>query len=156
MEIKEIMEAFAARAGVTDFAPDEEGVYHFGFDDMRVTFAEAGGRLLTLAEVGEVPPEGRERLYGVLLESMFLGGQTKGASFALDAETNLLYLQRFDALEALSHDGFRAMLEEFVHVLEDWRGIVSDFRDAAPGQVRAAKAAAKESRELSFGDFMRV
>lgn len=156
MELKDIMEAFAAEVGVTEVAPDDAGVYHLEFDGMGVSFATADDRLVTWAEVGEIPSEGCERLYRALLEAMLLGSLTKGASFAVDSETDRIFLQRLDALAALSPEGFRKMIETFVNVLETWRKVVSDFQEVAPEQARKAEAAAAEVRELDRGGFMRV
>lgn len=154
MELKELMEAFAAEAGATGVEPDDAGAYHLGIDDMSVSFAAADGRLVTWAEVGEIPPAGRERLYLTLLESAFLGAMTGGGAFSVDADTGRIFFQRLDALDALSLEGFKTMLETFVNILEDWRKIVADFRDVAPEQER--KNETEDVRELDRGGFMRV
>ena len=118
MELKEIMTAFAAEIGLTDLAPDEDGVYHLSIDDMTVSFAEDEGRLLTWAEVCEPPPEGQDRLNRVLLEAMFMGRATGGAVFSIDHESGKVFLHRHDSLAGMELDGFRVMLEGFVNTLE--------------------------------------
>lgn len=156
MGLREIMEAFAAEVGVTDAKPDEMGSYHFNVDGMIVTFVEAGENLVTWAEVGEVPPVGHERFYRMLMESMFLGEQTAGGSFSIDPDSGKVYLQRFDALAALTLESFKAILEPFFDALEKWHDDVADFRDLAPDLENAEEAAAGESREFDLGSFMRV
>ena len=156
MELKEIIDAFAAGLDVDGVIPDDGGTYRFVIDGMVVSFVGAGDTLFTWAEVGEVPPAERERLYRVLLESTFQGEQTKGGAFAIDPESDKIYLQRFDAIPALTPENFKAMLESFVNILERWREIVADVRLLAPDQERREKAEAEESRGLSLGGFMRV
>lgn len=156
MELKEIVDAFAAGMNVDGVIPDDAGTYRFVIDGMVVSFAGAGDTLVTWAEVGEVPPMGCERLYRTLMESMFLGELTKGGAFAIDSGSNRIFLQRFDAMPVMTPESFKAMLETFVNILEKWREIVADFRAVAPEQERKAEAEAGESRDLSLGGFLRA
>ena len=152
MELNDIIGAFAAEVGAAGVVPDDAGAYHLDIDEMTVSFAQAGGSIVTWAEVGETPPEGRERLYRTLMESSLLGKATTGASFAIDSDSGRIFLQRFDALAAMTLDGFNAMLESFVNVLEEWRDIIAGFREPASGQEQEAEGI----RELDRGGFMRV
>ena len=156
MELKEIMTAFAAEIGLTDLAPDEDGVYHLSIDDMTVSFAEDEGRLLTWAEVCEPPPEGQDRLNRVLLEAMFMGRATGGAVFSIDHESGKVFLHRHDSLAGMELDGFRVMLEGFVNTLESWTHTITDFRAVAPEIAEAQRSSAEEARLMGLGGFMQV
>ena len=151
MELKELMEGLAAEAGAVGVAPDEGGAYHLGIDGMRISFLEAGGCLAVWADVGEPPPEGRERLFRTLLESTFMGEGAGGAAFAIDAKSGRVILQRIEASGVLDLIGFKAMLEKFVNVLEKWRKLVSDFRDVAPSLDAAGEEESVLMRQYGLG-----
>ena len=158
MEFDELMKGFAAKAGVTNFAPDADGVYQVEIDDMGVAFAEVAEtrQLLTWADVGEPPPDGRERLYSVLLEATNLGKATGGATFSLDPETGRVRLFRLDPLPFLDQETFVATLEKFVNVLERWRKVVADFSDSASDVVAKEESASAESRQMGMSGFLQV
>ena len=158
MELKEIMAAFGVETGLTGLEPDAEGGVHLDIDDMTVSFVEETetGRLLTWAEVGEPPPEGKDLLNRILLEAMFPGRESGEAVFSLDRESGKLHLHRHDALALMDLDGFKAMLEGFVNALETWKNTIADFRKAAPDIWNAKNESDAVSRTLERGDFMRV
>ena len=153
MELSEIMSAFAAEMGLGSLAPDADGVFHVGIDEMTVSFAELkdSGLLVTLAKVCEPPPGTQARLYRVLMEAMHMGTATGGAMFSVAPDGEMIYLQRFDALKALDYPGFRTMLERFVNVLEQWRRLVAAFRDVAPALNAAGDRDDAEVRQLGLG-----
>lgn len=154
MELREIMAAFAAESGMETLVPDENGLYSISVDDMVVSFSERRdeGQLVTMAEVCEPPPETRDRLYRILMEAMHLGNATGGAMFSVAPDSEMICLQRFDALAALDLEGFKTMLGEFVNVLEEWRGIVAAFRDVAPALDAAHERSDAERRQFGFGE----
>ena len=136
MELSEIMEQFAQKIGLADFAPDADGSYRLAIDDMTVSFVEEGESrtLATYAEIGDLPPEGVTALYRVLMEAMFMGQATGGSAFSVEPNSGKIFLHRVDSLAALDADAFSAMLEKFVNVLEQWRKLIADFRPVA-GEV---------------------
>lgn len=160
MDLKEIMAAFAAESGIESLVADENGAYHLCIDEMSVSFMEnpESRRLATWAEVCHVPSEGRERLYQVMMEAMFMGSATGGAMFSVEPGGATIFLQRVDSLETMDIDGFKAMLELFINVLEEWRKLAADFRDIAPELDSVQQEAAEESRQLGLGTggFMQV
>ena len=160
MELKEIMEAFAAETGLAGLAADGNGIYALSIDEMTVSFAEdrEAGRLVTFAVVGDPPAEGREGFYQLLLETMYRGEATGGATFSMLPDAGQICLQRFDALASMDLAGFKAMLESFVNVLEDWKKSLADFREISPSLNAAKSEKAAEARELGLGKngFMQV
>lgn len=160
MDLKDIMSAFAAESGIEVLEADANGTYHLGIDEMSVSFIEIpeSGRIATRAEVCELPPEGRARLYQVMMEAMFMGRATGWAMFSVEPGGETIYLQRVDELSTMDLEGFKSMLEQFVNVLEEWKKLVSDFRDIAPELDSIQKGAEEESRQLGLGaeGFMQV
>ena len=158
MELKEIMAAFGVEIGLADLAPDSEGEYHLDIDDMTVSFGTDAetGRLLTWAEVGEPPPEGKDMLNSVLLEAMHPGHGMDGAVLSLDHESGKVCLHRYDSLAETDFAGFKAMLEKFVNTLETWTRTVADFRSVAPEIKKANEESVSESRMIGLGGFMQV
>ena len=153
MELSEIMAAFGAEIGIADLSADEDGAYAVDIDGMVVSFAEdrEGGRLVTFAEVGEPPQEGREHFYRFLLETMHRGDATGGATFTVSPESGTVCLRRSDPLASLTPAGFGTMLESFVNVLEDWRKTIVEFRDVIPAVDSAKRDAVAEIRQLGLG-----
>lgn len=160
MDLDEIMAAFAAESGIKGLSADEDGTYSLSIDDMSVSFMEIPetGRLATLAKVCDLPSEGRESLYRVMMEAMFMGRATGGAMFSVEPEGDAVFLQRVDPLAVMDPDGFKAMLEQFVNVLEEWRKLVVDFREVAPKLESVRQETQEETREfgLGTGGFMQV
>ena len=76
------------------------------------------GMMLTCADLGEPPPEGREALYQSLLEANDLYGGTAGATLSLDSRTGRVRIQRIDALDALADVG---IAHAFISFAEDYR-----------------------------------
>ena len=115
-----------------------------------VSFVETEGshELVTLAVVGELPDEGREYIYRLLLEAMFRDGGSGGAIFSLEPGTKRIWAHRRDSLATMDEEGFRAMLERFVNGMEEWRRIVSGLSALAP-KLAEAEGMAESSRERS-------
>lgn len=158
MELRELMEQFVAKLGIEGARPDADGAYHFDIDGMPVSLLEVAetGEVLTWADVGELPSEGRERFCMELLKAMFMSEGTGGAIFSIARDSGRLCLHRADALAALDFDSFKAKFERFVNVLEEWRTLLADFREVAPEQAHESKVAAESSRSLGLDDFIRV
>lgn len=158
MEIADLMKKFTDAVGIDAIEPDDSGAYHFAIDNMVVVFAERkdSRELLTVAEVGEPPPDGRERLYRTLLESAFLGEGTDGAAFSIERGSGQVCLHRADPLDLMDLDRFRGMLERFVNVLENWRRLVADYRAEVPEQARSTAEDAKAERQFREDGFIRV
>ena len=90
--------------------------------------------MLTAADLGELPPQGREELYRAMLEANNIFTGTGGATLSLDSADHVL-LQRFDHLETFARQGAGRMIAGFVETALSWRRIIRDFR---PGAAREA------------------
>lgn len=89
------------------------------------------GMVLTCADLGEPPPEGREALYQALLEANDLYGGTAGATLSLDSRTGHVRLQRFDDMDVLAEAGSARAFIAFADTAAAWKRLVSNFRAAA-------------------------
>lgn len=159
MELKELIAAFAAEAGITETpVADDAGGYTFEIDGMTVSFLEkADGReLLTVAEVGELPDSGEKSIFRYLMESMFRDGGSGGAIFSLEPGTKRIWAHRRDFLPAMDGESFRSMLERFVNGMEEWRRIVAGLSDLAPKLAEAESMAEGSEPAGDLGAFLRV
>lgn len=159
MELQELMNGLAAACGMDGLAADADGAYRLNFDDMEVSFKSVGSRQFVVwAEVCELPPEGRERLYRLLMEAMFLGQATGGAMFSIESKSGKVHLQRIEFLSALDVEAFNGLVEKFVNVLEEWRKIVADFRPVAEDLERKTAEESEAGRQagMGLGGFMQV
>lgn len=162
MDLNELMEEFAASAGLEEFGADADGAYRLLIDEMPVAVCPAGdGHVALFAPVGEPPPNapaGRELLYRLLLESAHLGRGTASAFFSVDAETGEICLQRLESTAALDSENFKNLLGNFVNALAEWRRIVADFRPVAAKVDEEMRTDEEASRSMAMGSdgFMQV
>ena len=131
MQLNEIISMFCTEFGVEGVQPDEDGAYALAIDDMTLSFAESGGTLVMASDVGELPAEGRERLYRLMLTAMHGEDAADGAVFSVDDGRDTAVLHRRDELSTLTFEAFKARLEKFVNVIEEWRGILQDLAPLA-------------------------
>lgn len=106
---------------------------------VRILVQDEAERNLVLlsADLGEPPPEGRERLFRTMLEANNLFSGTAGATLALDAATGSCRLQRFLPPDALAND-VQGQFVPFVETALAWGRAIADFRPAAAGEGEAA------------------
>lgn len=153
------MDGFAAEAGLAESLPaDDANGYTLEIDGMAVSFREAseGLELLTTAEVGDLPDEGAEQVYRLLMEAMFRDGRSGGTIFSLEPGTKRIWAHRRDFLVKMDCEGFQAMLGQFIDGLEEWKRLVSGLFDLAPKLAQAAEAE-KDSASMMGSDlFLRV
>ena len=160
MELKEIMNAFTAEIGLGEAVTDDAGGYTFEIDDMTVSFLESPEtqELTTFSEVGDLPDEGAEQVYRLLMEAMFRDSGSDGSIFSQEPGTKRIWVHRRDSLATMDNESFRAMLERFVNAMEDWRRLVGGLSELAPKLAEAKESALRENRELSMNNegFVRI
>lgn len=123
MEYRELIADFAAKVGLEDFAPNEEGVCQLIDENTVITIQDCGeiGLILITAPMAKLPARTAGVLLSRLLAANFLYEKTMGATIALDEKSGMLYLTRYDALGQLDGEGLKARLESFATVLDQWR-----------------------------------
>ena len=128
MEYRELIADFAAKVGLEDFAPNEEGVCQLIDENMVITIqdCEEIGLILITAPMAKLPVRTASALLRRLLAANFLYEKTLGATIALDEKSGMLYLTRYDALGQLDGEGLKARLESFATVLDQWQREVAN------------------------------
>ena len=156
MKLAELMAEFAEKFGIDGLVPDGEDVYHLDADGMAFAFADAedGAHFVIWAEVCPVPPEGRERLYDILMQSMFMGQQTSGAYFSVHDGT--IYLHQIEALADMNLERFEVLLEKFISTYETWHASITDFNSVLPELTQKVQEQELESRSFEAMGFVRV
>ena len=151
MRFGELMDAFAAKAGIEGFAPDEDGNYGLEVDGIELGFAETGdGQMLVTGDVCAAPGDGG-RLHRLLLEAMGDDSTTGGAMFSSDPDTGRICLWRTESIAEMDADAFDERIGGFVEIVGEWRGIAAAISAIAPALDAAAAAAADESHRLGLG-----
>lgn len=160
MRFEELIRAFVAETGIDAEIPAGLDECCFTIDGMEVFLQQPEGTtsLITSAEVGEFPTEGREASYRLLLESMFKDERSGGAIFSLEPGTDRVWVHRRDSLSDLDQQGFREMLGRFVDGLEGWRRIAEGIGLIAPEQEKRASREAADGELVSLGanGFVRI
>lgn len=160
MVFEELIRAFGEKYGMRDLAPGSDGVVAVSIDDMVVAFHfdAPTGSILTIAELGEVPTEGREIVLEQMMAANYPGGNTSGATLALNRESSQLCEYRQDPLDPLDIESFSRIVESFVNNLEVWKRVLSDTH-AVDGLLKDARPALEEDfGSIPFGQrgFIRV
>ena len=157
MEFSELMRVFGDEFGLSDFKPSKAGQWNVVIDGMRIAFAEMAdpARARMQAPLCPLPAQGREVFLQVLMDAMFMGHATGGASFFVD-EKDQVFLQRTDPLPMLDYEAFKRTLERFVNVLEQWRDVVAEFDAVAGDLEKSEQDAADEVRRMNADGFLKV
>lgn len=158
MHLPRLMKEFAKAANVDHIPHEEDGSYRLEIDGMLVTLSEVAHKedLFMWAEVGALPPEGRETLCHTLLTADFMGQATQGAVLSIDPDTETITLHRIDSFKGMDFEHFKTKLEHFVNVLETWRKTLEDYRPIAHHHEEAIIDAAHAAHQHSIGNFIRV
>ena len=92
-----------------------------------IHYASERNLLLVSADLGEMPPEGREKLFQTMLEANNLFEGTSGATLALDHGTGRFRLQMYESPDALANDA-KAKIDSFIETALFWSRAIADFR----------------------------
>ncbi|HUH03131.1 MAG TPA: YbjN domain-containing protein [Kofleriaceae bacterium] len=118
------IDQFLARFGAErdlDLAPlDDDGVARIqrGSAQVSIHVVAEQGVLLLLSRVMPVPEDRREELYRRLLELSFVA--TGDAAFAINKQTNEIYLRCLRRLEGLDYEEFEDLVHTVATVADDW------------------------------------
>ena len=103
-----------------------------GGTKVQVLVQDAGEHrlLLMLADLGEPPADGAEKLFRTMLEANNLFSGTAGATLALDASSGRFRLQKYESLDELANDA-KAKIESFIEAALFWSRAIADYRPSA-------------------------
>lgn len=124
MYIKDVLQELGRQMGLDGVKLDDNGVCRLIFDGKIVVDIEAPaaekGTVYMYAAVCPLPAEGKEALYGTLLEANLFGRGTGGAAFAIDTEmAEVLLYQSFD-MEKVEVQEFKESLQHFAAHVGGW------------------------------------
>ena len=145
MTFKEYVEALVKELGVEVETEDDACAFSLGSEDgdkveILLQGIDTRGALLMYTDLGEPPPEGREKLFQTLLEANDIFADTAGATLSLDRRTGHVRLQRCDDMDALVTQGASSALTAFADTASVWKRLIADFRAALPKESNGSDA----------------
>ena len=137
-DLQAYVDAFAAAAGLERIEPDADGFYHLvADDDMPVSVGPvADGGIVLLAEIGDVPSEGRDQFYRLLLEAMYGLRETKGATFQVVRNAEKVILRQIVSAARGDSEALADRLDAFADLQSEWRRRIADFRPEIESEGR--------------------
>jgi len=130
-------QAFSLELKVVQDTTVFEVVSDDGSTKVQILLQDTGERNLVLlsADLGEVPPEGREKLFQTMLEANNMFSGTVGSALALDAASGSARLQRYVPGDDLANN-VMGILEAFIETALLWSRMIADYRpsDDSPGE----------------------
>ena len=122
-------QAFGLELKVVQDTTVFEVVSDDGSTKVQILLQDSGERNLVLmsADLGEVPPEGRERLFQTMLEANNMFSGTVGSTLALDAASGNARLQRYMSGDDLATN-VMVTLEPFIETALLWSRMIADYR----------------------------
>ena len=124
MTFGELIEGLGKNLGVE--LTDEGGAAAVEVDGIPVVLQRASDDLLLIhADLGEVAPENRDRVFAAAMEANFLYQGTGGATLAVDSRDGHLHLQKYNWLDRIDMDKAMSGLTRFADTVKAWKGIAS-------------------------------
>ena len=124
MTFGELIEGLGKKLGVE--LTDEGGAAAVEVDGIPVVLQRASDDLLLVhADLGEVAPENRDRVFAAAMEANFLYQGTGGATLAVDSRDGHLHLQKYNWLDRIDMDKAMSGLTRFADTVKAWKGIAS-------------------------------
>ena len=106
---------------------DEGGAAAVQVDGSPIILHMAGDDLLLMhADIGEIPPENRDRIRAAALEANFLYQGTGGATLAVDPNSGHLHLQKYNWLDRLDVEKAVESLTRFADTVTTWKELVAE------------------------------
>jgi hypothetical protein len=129
-QFSDLLHNFGKTIGLPDLAPDETGYCCLMFDEnvVNIEFDEATEQVFLYSNVGDLPKEGREGLYEMLLEANYFFRGTRGATLSVDTGSDRVVAAYQVPLGALGNSQFESTVENFVHVTESWKKKLCEFQ----------------------------
>ena len=147
-------EAFSLELKVVQGTTVFEVASDDGGTKVQILLQDSGERNLVLisADLGEVPPEGREKLFQTMLEANNMFSGTVGSTLALDAASGNARLQRYVPRDDLSNS-VMGTLEPFIETALTWSGMITDYRSSDDLLDKSAEIPLDEWKVQGMGNF---
>ena len=155
MSFEDIVAVLGQAFGMELKVVQDTTVFEVASDDgsakVQILLQDAGERNLVLlsADLGEVPPEGRERLFQTMLEANNMFSGTVGSTLALDAASGGARLQRYVPGDDLANN-VMGTLEAFIETALTWSRMIADYR---PSDDSSGENTSDEWKPQGLGNF---
>ena len=101
-----------------------------------IQYADERRKVLLSADIGEMPPEGGEKLLRTMMEANNLFSGTAGAMLALDAAAGRFRLQKYESPDELANDA-EPKLVSFIETALFWSRSIADFKPSVDEATEA-------------------
>ena len=147
-------QAFSLELKVVQDTTVFEVVSDDGGTKVQILLQNTGERnfVLISADLGEVPPEGREKLFQTMLEANNMFSGTVGSTLALDAASGSARLQRYVPGDDLANN-VMGTLEPFIETALTWSRMIVDYRPSADSPDEPAENTSDEWKPQGLGNF---
>lgn len=120
---------------------DEGGATAVEVDGTPVILHAANDDLLLIhADLGEVAPDSRDRVFAAAMEANFLYQGTGGATLAVDSRDGHLHLQKYNWLDRLDAEKAVTDIARFADMVKTWKGLVAETAASAPATADGLSA----------------
>ena len=148
MTFGELIDGLGKNLGIE--LADEGGATAVEVDGIPVVLHMANDDLLLIhADLGEIAPESRERVFAAAMEANFLYQGTGGSTLAVDSRDGHLHLQKYNWLDRLDAEKAAADIARFAETANVWMKLVAETEAGTP-------AAAEDPSAPMPGGFMQV
>ena len=131
MTFGELIEGLGKNLGVE--LTDEGGAAAVEVDGIPVVLQRASDDLLLVhADLGDVAPENRDRVFAAAMEANFLYQGTGGATLAVDSRNAHLHIQKYNWLDRLDVEKAVDGLTRFADTVKPWKELVAESTAGAP------------------------
>jgi hypothetical protein len=134
MDADQLLNSLGVAMGLPGLAFDGNGCARLMFDGKLAVNLEHdadAGTIQAFSAIAPLPARGREALYSMLLQGNLFGGETQGATLAIDIAQQEVVLSRAIDVAATGAPAFAALIEAFVNATEHWQQRVANSGGAA-------------------------
>ena len=150
MTFGELIDGLGKNLGIE--LTDEGGATAVEVDGIPVVLHVANDDLLLMhADLGEIAPDSRERVFAAAMEANFLYQGTGGSTLAVDSRNGHLHLQKYNWLDRIDAEKAVTDIARFADIVKTWKGLVAEV---ATGMRSAGSDSPAPMRTL--GGFMQV
>ena len=112
---------------------DEGGATAVEVDGIPVVLHAANDDLLLMhADLGEIAPDSRERVFAAAMEANFLYQGTGGSTLSVDSRDGHLHLQKYNWLDRLDAEKAATDIARFAETVNVWKNLVAETAAGAP------------------------
>lgn len=111
------------RLNLHKIQPDEQGYCAIAFDEVviHLQYIEDKLEIIAFSTIGELSSDYRETILESLLQANLFWQETHGATFAIESETEQIFIQERFSLGQNDFNQFLVWLEQFTQTSEHWK-----------------------------------